>query len=74
MSKFDKKLGIEKPKYRMFLDEEMPYRKRKKKVANKKADHEHEWKYVLQDDTFFTVYKKVCSLCGKEKLWAKIEF
>lgn len=74
MSKRDKKMGLIKPKYQPVIEEYRIGRK-KHKPTPIKSDHKHDWQYEIQEcDWHCRVYKKTCSVCGVEKLWAKFEW
>ena len=63
MSKYDKKDGIVKLKYREWSDEPRRYTPKRKKPKTKKAKHEHIW------------VDGICQKCGRDKWswWREIK-
>lgn len=64
MSKYDKKQGFIKPKYRYDFRQydDLPYRKRKKAKSHSKSNHKHQYVEILDKD--WNMYKAVCTICG----------
>ena len=54
---------------------EKTFKKRKKKKNTKKSDHQHVWKFFVQEETnYFVIYFKRCAICDRVVLNADWEF
>lgn len=70
-----KKMGIDKPKYRVYPENLRYIKKRRKEHRKPKANHKHIWlEQLVGSDKYKSEYLAYCTVCGLRREYSRYEY